>query len=939
MPLSWNEIRDRAIAFSREWSEETSEDAEAKSFLDDFFNVFGVKRRRVATFETKVKKLDGKDGFIDMIWPGKILIEMKSRGKDLDRAHRQAKEYFPNLKDAELPQYILVCDFARFRLYDLDSGGVEEFKLKDFHKHVRLFAFILGLQAHTYKEQDPVNIEAAVRMGNLHDELRLVGYEGHDLEVFLVRLLFCLFADDTGIFDSGIFHEYIKNRTSEDGSDLGAKLDELFQILNQPKEKRLKNLDEDLAQFDYINGALFSERLRTSAFNAQMRRQLLVCCELDWSKISPAIFGALFQSIMDDKARRNIGAHYTSEKNILKLIKPLFLDELWSEFNKIGKNANKLRDFHDKLRTLRFLDPACGCGNFLVITYRELRLLELEVLRAAWSVPSPARSTQGMRAPGTAPTTRTTRQLALNVHELILLDVDQFYGIEIEEFPAQIAQVALWLVDHQMNTLVGQEFGQSFARIPLKTSAKIVNGNALRIDWASIVPRNELSYILGNPPFVGSKFLTDEQKADLQLVFSGIKNSGTLDLVTGWYVKAAHLIKDTRIVCAFVSTNSIVQGEQAGILWSELLHLGIKIHFAHRTFMWRNEASGMAAVHCVIVGFASIEPQRRTIFDYSDIKGEPHAIVAKNINPYLVDAPDVTLPSRQHPLCDVPEIGIGNQPIDGGHYLFTTEQRDTYLTSEPEAKPYFRRWIGSDELINGYERWCLWLGDCAPDELRKLVEAPKRIQAVRNFRLESKRAATRKIADTPTRFLVENMPKSAYLAIPEVSSERRPFIPIGFEQPETFASNLLKVMPNATPYHFGILSSTMHMAWVRATCGRLKSDYRYSKDIVYNNFPWPVSATDKQKQEIEKAANGVLETRKQFPNSTLADLYDPLSMPPALVKAHQALDKAVDAAYGKKSFASEAERVAYLFELYQQLTAPLMGVAGKKKPAKRSNAV
>jgi len=925
MPLSWNEIRDRAIAFSREYADEKSEDAEAKSFLDDFFNVFGVKRRRVASFERNIKKIDGKDGYIDMIWPGTILIEMKSRGKDLDRAHKQAKEYFPNLKDKELPQYILVCDFERFRLYDLENDGEpQEFKLEDLYKNIRLFAFILGFQAHTYKEQDPVNIQAAELMGKLHDELRTIGYEGHDLEVFLVRLLFCLFADDTGIFQPvGIFDEYIKNRTSEDGSDLGAKLGELFEVLNQPKEKRLKNLDEDLAQFDYINGALFSERLRTSAFNSQMRSQLIKCCELDWSKISPAIFGALFQSIMDDKARRNIGAHYTSEKNILKLIRPLFLDDLWAEFEKIKKSPSRLRAFQEKLRSLKFLDPACGCGNFLVITYRELRLLEFEVIRSLTKSEQRTLSIEGEHG---------------FFESLIKLNVDQFYGIEIEEFPAQIAQVALWLVDHQMNTLVGQEFGQWFARIPLKTSAKIVNGNALQLDWESIVPKAELSYILGNPPFVGSKFLSDEQKADLQSVFEAIKNSGTLDLVAGWYVKAARYVKDTKIICAFVSTNSLSQGEQPGILWSELLRLGMKIHFAHRTFMWRNEASGMAAVHCVIIGFGAFEPHKRTIFDYSDIKGEPHATAANNINPYLVDAPNVTLQSRQNPLCDVSEIGIGSQPIDDGQLLFTDEERKQFETIEPKAKPLFRRFLGSDEFLNGYHRWCLWLGESAPDDLRRMPEVLKRIEAVRKFRLASKRPLTLQAASRPSRFALEKLFVNDYLIIPKVSSERRPYIPIGFETPQTFVSDLLFVMPNATLYHFGILSSTMHMAWVRATCGRLESRYRYSKDIVYNNFPWPVNATPKQKEAIEKAAEGVLEARKQFPNSSLADLYDPLTMPPALVKAHQALDKAVDAAYGKKSFASEAERVAFLFEEYQKLTAPLIGVEKKPKRKAKSDA-
>jgi hypothetical protein len=912
MALSWNEIRDRAVQFSREWSDETSEDAEAKSFLDDFFKVFGVTRRRIAVFEKNVKKGDGKDGYIDLLWKGTILVEMKSRGKDLDRAHKQATEYFPGLKDADLPRYILVCDFERFRLYDLETDKVEEFKLKELHKHIRLFAFILGFEAHTYKEQDPVNIQAAELMGKLHDALLAIGYTGHDLEVFLVRLLFCLFADDTGIFTPvGIFQEYIKNRTSEDGSDLAAKLDELFQVLNQPESTRFKNLDEDLAQFPYVNGKLFSERLRTASFNATMRTQLLNCGALDWSKISPAIFGALFQSIMDDKARRNIGAHYTSEKNILKLIRPLFLDELWDEFKKLKRTHKKLPEFHAKLRSLKFLDPACGCGNFLVITYRELRLLELEVLRAL----------------------RETDQLNLDLREVIKLDVDQFYGIEIEEFPAQIAQVALWLMDHQMNTIAGQEFGQWFARIPLRTSATIVNDNALRLDWKSVIQPEALSFILGNPPFIGKQFQTAEQKADLEYALQNVKATGVLDFVAGWYVKAAHYIQRTRIICAFVSTNSITQGEQVAALWGELLKLGIRIHFAHRTFDWRNEARGVAAVHCVIIGFADFDTDKKTIFDYSDINGEPLAIQAKNINPYLVDASSVVLSRRSFPLCNAPTICYGSKPADGGALIMSEEEKEAFIVEEPGASKYIRRFVGADELLYGYQRWCLWLKNAEPAALRKLPKVMERIERVRKLRSESKKAATRVSAETPTLFAEDRQGITDFLAMPEVSSERRKFLPIGYMPADTIASNLLYVIPKASVYTFGVLTSTMHMAWVRAVSGRLESRYRYSAGIVYNNFPWPVDATEKQKKAIEAAAQKVLDAREQFPDSSLADLYDPLTMPPVLVKAHQTLDKAVDAAYGKRTFTSDADREAFLFEQYQKLVSPLMVGDGKSKKA------
>lgn len=925
MPLSWNEIKDRALRFSRDWAQESSEDAEAKSFWDGFFHIFGISRRRVATFERKVKKLDGRDGYIDLLWRGVLLIEHKSRGKDLDRAHAQARDYFAGLTEAELPRWLLVSDFARFRLYDLESDEPPvEFAIAELHKHVRRFGFIAGYQARSYQEEDPVNVQAAERMGRLHDALKASGYEGHALEVLLVRLLFCLFADDTGIFERNAFTELLEQRTSEDGADLGQWLTQLFQVLNTPRDRRQKNLDEQLAEFAYVNGRLFEEFLPIPAFDARMRATLLEATTLDWSRISPAIFGSMFQSVMDAKARRNLGAHYTSEKNILKLIGPLFLDELKAELERIGSNTARLKSFHVKLANLRFLDPACGCGNFLVIAYRELRLLELEVLQRLYAVQD---------------------SLLTRVSEHVAVDVDQFYGIEIEEFPAQIAQVALWLMDHQMNTRVGEQFGEYFARLPLVKSATIVHGNALRIDWSEVVPKERLSYILGNPPFVGAKLMDDLQRADLLAVAGELKGAGLLDLVCGWYLKAVDYIGDRSIRCAFVSTNSICQGEQVGVLFGALLAKGFRIHFAHRTFRWNNEARGVAAVHCVIVGFCQPPAKPLRLFDYSEPGAEPHELQPTNINPYLVDAPDVLLPNRSSPLCSsAPPMGIGNKPIDGGSYLFTTDERDAFLAQEPQARAWFRRWLGSDEFINGWERWCLWLGECSPTELRRMPLALKRVEAVREFRLSSKSAPTRKLAETPTRFHVENIPTTNYLVVPEVSSERRNFIPIGFMHPDTLCSNLVKIVPTAELHHFGVLTSTMHMAWVRAVCGRLKSDFRYSKDIVYNNFPWPEPLDDKARSAIEAAAQAVLDARAAFPDSTLADLYDPLSMPPALVKAHQQLDRAVDAAYtavekaaGRKApkLGTDAERVAFLFERYQALTSLLPAEKpkrGRRKP-------
>jgi len=899
MPLSWNEIKTRALAFSKEWKPEYSEKGEAKSFWDGFFNVFGLPRRRVATFEEPVKKLGEKFGYIDLFWKGVLIVEQKSRGKSLDKAYSQALDYLPGINNRDLPKYVIVSNFTHFRLYDLEENEQHEFELKELHKNVRLFGFIAGYQTHKIQEQDPVNIKAALQMGKLHDQMKDVGYSGHPLELYLVRLLFCLFAEDTGIFERQQFQEYIEQRTGEDGSDLAHHISTLFQVLNTPREKRLTNLDEQLAAFPYVNGKLFEEMLPTASFDAAMRQALLDCCGLDWSRISPAIFGSLFQSIMDKAARRNLGAHYTSEQNILKLIKPLFLDALWEEFEKIKHNKNKLFEFHKKLRRLNFFDPACGCGNFLVIAYRELRLLELAVLRAS----------------------RTDTQSELDVHSLLHLNVDQFFGIEIEEFPAQIAQVALWLMDHQMNLLVSEEFGLYFVRIPLSVSGTIVCGNALRIDWNTVVPAWQVSYIMGNPPFVGAKFMNDEQRKDVALVFGNMKNAGLLDYVAAWYVKAARMMQGENIPCAFVSTNSITQGEQVGVLWNWMLAQGMKIFFAHRTFQWNNEARGKAAVHCVIVGFARFDISPKWLFEYEDIKGEPHKMKVQNINPYLVDAPDVVLVNRSKPVCAVPSIGIGNKPIDDGNYLFTTEEMTEFLKKEPQAKPYFRRWLGADEFLNGYERWCLWLGECPPNELKMMPEAMKRIDAVKKFRLASKSAPTQKLANTPTRFHVENMPTDEYVLISRVSSERRLYLPVGHIDSKTLTSDSALVLVGAKPYHFGVISSLMHNAWMRAVGGRLESRYRYSSGIVYNNYPWPENPSEKQKQTIETTAQAVLDARAQFPGASLADLYDPLTMPPVLLKAHQHLDKTVDTAYGKTNFKTEAERVAFLFELYQKYTS------------------
>ena len=910
-PLSWNEIKSRALAFSKHWADAKDEDAEAKPFLIDFFEIFGITNKRIARFEHAVKKFGGKQGFVDLFWPGVLLVEMKSRGRNLTRAYNQAMDYFDGIRESDLPRYILVSDFARFALTDLENGTTLEFSLENLHKEVKNFGFIAGYTTQIITPQDPINIKAAERMGKLHDALKDIGYAGHALEVYLVRLLFCLFAEDTGIFQKRQFQDYLEQHTTEDGADLAHHLATLFYVLNTPEHQRLKNLDEDLAAFPYVNGKLFAETLPPAGFDAAMRSALLSACMLDWSRISPAIFGSLFQSIMDATARRNLGAHYTSEENILKLIKPLFLDALWAEFEKIQRNHAKLIEFHERLAQLRFLDPACGCGNFLVITYRELRKLELEILKKL----------------------HKTDQL-LEIDTLTRLNVDQFYGIEIEEFPAQIAQVALWLTDHQMNLQTSEVFGAYFARIPLRHAPTIVHGNALRIDWHDVCPNAD--YIIGNPPFVGAKFMSAEQRADANAVFGNIKNAGLLDFVTAWHVKATRYMQQhPQTETALVSTNSTTQGEQVGALWGWMLAQGVKINFAHRTFSWTNEARGKAAVHVVIIGFALHDINSKIIYEYEDIKGEPHAVEAKRINPYLVDATEIFIENRRQPISTIPEIVFGSMANDGGFLILQDDEKENLIKSQPLAAKWIRPFLGAEEFINNKSRWCLWLADINPSELRTIPEVYERVLSVKKHRLSSNRAATNKLANTPYLFGEIRQPSSIYLMLPRVSSELRKFIPIGYLPPEIIASDAALTISNATLFHFGILTSTQHNAWMRTVAGRLKSDYRYSANIVYNNFPWP-TPTDAQRSAVETAAQGILDARARYPDSSLADLYDPLTMPPELVKAHAKLDKAVDAAYRYKGANSDAERVAFLFGLYQDLIGALAKATESNPKPKRA---
>jgi len=928
MSISWNEIRQRAIRFSREW-EGARERADAQTFWNEFFEVFGIRRRTVASFEEPVKTLKGTYGFIDLFWKGRLLAEHKSAGRPLDKAESQAIDYIQSLeregRSDEVPRYILLSDFRRIVLIDLEPEeqgelpkGAEhasiEIPLAELHKHVRHFAFIIGQQTHRFREEDPANLEAAAIMAALHDAVEEGGYTGVQLERLLVRILFCLFAEDTGIFEGPLFQNFIEYRTREDGSDLGPQLSALFEVLNTPADARNRYLDEDLALFPYVNGELFGETLRLAGFNRDARNRLLAACRFDWSRISPAIFGSLFQGIMDAKERRQIGAHYTSERDILKVIRPLFLDDLHAEFARIrndksARRPKRLLEFQQKLGEINCLDPACGCGNFLVIAYRELRRLELEVLKE--------RHLRGKQ--------KLEEIEYGELAKMSLVDVDQFYGIEIGEWPARIAETALWLTDHQMNVELSETFGNIFQRIPLRAAPHIACKNALRMDWNELLRAEKCSYVFGNPPFVGKAYQTADQKADLKIVSEEVNGNGNLDYVTGWYWKASNYMRGQDIEAAFVSTNSITQGEQVPIIWHDLFQKGLHINFAHRTFAWQSEARGAAHVHVVIIGFGYKPRELRKIYEYEDIRGEPQARQVQTINPYLVEGAETFLPKRTHPLCDVSPMKYGSKPVDAGHLILNHQERRELLEEAPQAREFIRPFLGSEEFINGLERWCIWLHETPPDKYRHLKPIMRRIEQVRDFRLQSKKARTRADAARPYAFSEIRQPSSDYILVPEVSSERRPYIPIGFVGERVVCSNLAYMVPDATPYEFGMLTSNMHMAWVRHVCGRLESRYRYSAKLVYNNFPWPEAPSAAKRARMEACAQAVLDARAPYleGGSTLADLYDPLSMPGNLLNAHHALDRAVDKCYRPQPFTTERERVEFLFQRYEQLTAPL----------------
>ena len=924
MRLSWNEIRIRAATFIQDWQDAHYEKGESQTFYNEFFNIFGVLRRKVATFEEPVKRAGSKaPGFIDLFWKGTLLVEQKSAGRDLTKAKQQAFDYFPGIKDYELPRYVLVSDFQSFELYDLDTRQELKFKLKDLPKHVQAFSFIFGGAPRVFKDQDPVNIEASELMGKLHDALLASGYEGHELERFLVRLVFCLFADGTGIFTpKGIFQDFIRDRTRDDGADLGPMLGQLFEVLNQPDTDRQKALDEDLKQFPYVNGDLFAERLSMPAFDSSMRNLLLDACAFDWSAISPAIFGALFQSVMDKQKRRAIGAHYTTEQNILKLIHPLFLDDLREELDHLNTRRdtgqiNALKAYQTKLSKIRCFDPACGCGNFLVIAYRELRSLETEVLIKLYA------------------------NRRFDVTELSQVDVNQFYGIEIEEFPALISEIALWMMDHIMNMRLSEALGGYFPRIPLKASPTIRATDALEIDWREILDPAQCSYVLGNPPFVGSKYQTEAQRAQITRLAALKAKKGSLDYVAAWFIKAGAYIQNTTVKVGFVATNSITQGEQVAELWPILFRrYHLEIAFAHRTFEWGSEARGKAHVHVVIIGLTlkGQGSKEKRLFDYPDIAGNPTESRVNVISPYLFDAsqladPETVVYEEANPPTGWPRMITGTQPIDFEQYVLDDEQKEQLLSIEPAAKKFIRPYLSTDDFVNGETRWILALQKATATELKEMPEIRRRMQIVSQKRAESKRVQTKKLADYPTSYNVTVIPEGQFLVIPEVSSEKRVYIPIAWLEPPAIPSNKLRIFENASPYLFGMLTSRMHLAWVRYVSGRLKSDFQYSVGICYNPFPWP-NVNGSEKRHITELAESVLAARQKHNSDTLAALYEADTMPPDLRKAHQALDTAVDKLYRKEPFQTDRERVEFLLCRYEKDRAPLVAAAkpiGKRR--------
>jgi len=919
----WKNIRARAARFAKDWADAHYEKGQTHTFYNEFFQLFGVSSRRFLSFEVAVKKMGGKRGFIDLFWPGMLLVEQKSAGRSLQQARAQALGYLDALADYELPRYILLSDFQRFELLDLDKGSEVAFTLAQLPQHVEHFAFIRGDEMQDVAAQEAVNIKAAELVGRLHDLLQCDHYAGEDLQILLVRLVFCLFADDTGIFESSPsrskhpFEYLVRNHSSASSNNLGRLLMELFDVLNTPPGRRQKSLAEELAQFPYINGSLFAGSIRIPVFDAAMREALLNACAFDWRAVSPAIFGSLFQSIMNRQERREQGAHYTGEAHILRLIKPLFLDALDAEFERICamrqvnvRNA-ALQKLQDHIAALALFDPACGCGNFLVVAYQKLRALETALLK----------------------TLHGDTQLTLDAREwqLSRVNVHQCYGIEINPFAARIAQVALWMTDHLCNLELGNTFGAHYSRIPLTTAPHIHCADALEVDWHSILPARQCSYLLGNPPFIGAKYQSEGQRQQVRRIANLGKSGGTLDYVCAWWLTAAQYVQDIEHPphIAFVSTNSITQGEQVAQLWPLLFQrYGMEIAFAHRTFTWQSDARGAAHVHVVIIGLSvrGSEAAEKRLFSDGEIKGESRETRHKALSPYLIDAstlPDAHLVVKEEArsLMGYPALIIGSKPIDDGQYIFTDAEKAEFLQMEPQALSLLRPFLGAQEFINGRQRWILALQQATPQQLRAMPEVVKRMEAVKKYRLASKSKPTQALAQTPTRYHVNVIPEKPFLVIPQVSSEKREYIPIGYLRPPVIPSDKLRIMLHAELWHFAILTSRMHMAWMRIVTGRMKSDYMYSIGVVYNAFPWPegLQENTRAQEKLTPLAQAVLDARAAQAGASLADLYHPTTMPPAVRRAHQALDKAVDRLYQAEAFADDAARVSCLLARYAAL--------------------
>jgi len=914
--------RNAAKHFAEFWKNKGYEKGESQKFwLSLLGEVFGVEHpAEYISFEDQVH-LD-HTSFIDGYIPAtRVLIEQKGLGKDLLKPikqsdgslltpFQQAKRYITELPVDSHPKWVITCNFERFLVYDMNrpNGEPEEILLENLPTEYYRLSFLVDTGSAHLKKEMEISMQAGELVGKLYDAF-LKQYKDptndrslKSLNALCVRLVFCLYAEDAGIFGKRLmFHDYMRGRGLQNARQA---LIDLFRVLDTPISDRDPYMDDDLAAFPYVNGGLFSdENIEIPRLNSEIYELLLAKAseDFDWSEISPTIFGAVFESTLNPETRRKGGMHYTSIENIHKVIDPLFLNDLQREFEEIVSipvertKQQRLRGFHDKLASLRFLDPAAGSGNFLTETYLALRRIENEVISA-----------------------KQHGQITLGaVMNPIRVSIEQFYGIEINDFAATVAKTALWIAESQMMKATEDIVHMSLDFLPLKSYVNIVCANALRIDWGEVVSSQELTYIMGNPPFIGARMMSAAQKEDVISIFGAKwKNVGNLDYVCCWYKKAAEMMKGNAIRTALVSTNSVTQGEAVADLWRPLMEEGVHIDFAHRTFIWDSEATLKAHVHCVIVGF-SIAPSSkpRLIFDAGQIRE------ARNINGFLLDADNVYIESAKRPISDVPEIMIGSQPIDDGNYLFEKEEMEDFIKIEPASERYFHLWYGSREFINRSPRYCLYLGNCPPNELRKMPECRKRVEAVREFRLQSNRSSTKKAADSPAKFGMTSIPDSDYIVVPKVSSERRRYIPMGFMTPDILCSDLVFLIPDATLYHFGVLQSNVHMAWVRAVCGRLKSDYRYSKDIVYNNFPWP-TPTPAQQAKIESTAQAILDARALYPDSSLADLYDDVTMPSELRTAHQRNDRAVMEAYGMPiKGTTESSCVAELIRRYQEATS------------------